>query len=118
MPYQPRPMELICRETITGLWDDIQGYTHPINDNRLAAWEMALQRAKDMVLAISDVCEDINKRPMVSSGNDALRAIATLNPAEEAAFDELEAQAIERAHPTTFNMPDFAATVCGMKKPA
>lgn len=78
----------------------------------------------------------------MASGNDALRAVAverytevdfgTLNPAEEAAFDQIEAQAqkdaearqaveaerINAAHPEVFNISDFAAKSLGMSRGA
>lgn len=113
-----RATEEIAREVIEGHIQELLGLTNPTLDNNLAAWMMAEERAKRMVATINTVVTAISARPVVRPGADALRAIATLNPAEKEAFDEIEAQAIERAHPTTFNMPDFAATVCGMRKPA
>lgn len=64
------------------------------------------------------------------TGNDAMRAEAEVlasdlcSPEEDAAFEQLaketaqirEAQKIDAAHPGVFNMADFAADVCGMKK--
>lgn len=125
-----------ARDTIIGLCDDIEGYTHPINDDRLAAWQLALQRCKDMAQAIQYVCESLAAKP--GPGQEALRLICqedgtdfyeVMSPELDEAFDALEAEAkrvaevreanrIEAAHPEVFNMTDFAASVCGFGKKA
>lgn len=44
--------------------------------------------------------------------------IPTETSEEAEALDTLEAQQVDRARPEVFNMADFAARVCGMKKGA
>lgn len=128
-----RAHEQIAREVIDGLTDDILGYVNPTNDNCLAPWMMALERAKEAVVAIQAVCDAISARPAMNPGQMALRAIAALpesdvsSPEEEEVFTAYEAEArrvaevreaarIDAAHPAVLNMSDFAASVCGMKK--
>lgn len=122
-----RATEQIARQTIDGLVDDILGYINPTNDNALAPWMMALERGKEVVLALQTVCDAIAARPTMNPGQQALRAIAdidVLNPEEDAAFEQLaqetaqirEAQRVDAAHPVTFDMAGFAGDLLGMKQ--
>lgn len=94
---------------------------------------MALERAKEAVVAIQAVCDAISARPTMNPGQMALRAIAALpesdvsSPAEEEVFTAYEAEArrvaevreasrIDAAHPGVFDMAGFAAKTLGMDK--
>lgn len=127
-----RATESEARKVIDGQMDEILGYINPANDGHLAAWMMAKERAMRMVYSIQTVCNSIAARPMLGPGQMALRAIATeqfteedfgTTPEQEAAFEALaretaqihEAQRIESSHPEVFDMPNFAARVCGFK---
>ena len=92
-----RPTETIAREVIDGQMDEILGYINPANDNMLAAWEMARDRAQRMVRTLNEVCRTIAARPLVN-GNTAMRQVSaeqfteedfSLNPEQEAAFEKL-----------------------------
>jgi hypothetical protein len=120
-----RATEEIARQTIDGLVDDVLGYINPANDNALAPWMMALERGKEIVLALQTVCDAIAARPTMNPGQMALRAIADIdvcNPEGDAAFEQLaretaqirEAQKIDAAHPVTFDMASFAAKSLGI----
>ncbi len=103
---QIRATECIAREVIQGQQEEVQGLINPVNDGNLAAWMMALDRAKRTVGTLQTVCDAISARPYVGTGHP-LRAVAseqftevdfaTLNVEEEAAFDQIEAQAMEDA---------------------
>lgn len=105
--------ETIAREVIHGQTDEVIGLVNPINDGNLAAWMMALDRAQRMVGTIQTVCDAISARPAINlgKGQEALRLVASepgvqffevMSPDLEAAFDELEAKAIDRARPAVF----------------
>lgn len=130
-----RATEAIAREVIQGQIDEILGLINPVNDGNLAAWMMAGDRAKRLVGTLQTVCDAITARPFVRPA-DATQYTAedfgTLNPAEEAAFDQIEAQAqqdaearqvveaerINAAHPEVFSLSDFAAKSLGMSRGA
>ena len=91
-PYTPRPIEIVARETIQGLTQDIEGYINPTNDSNLAAWMMAKTRAENIVEALTTACNELAKRPALGAGQLALRAIATCTPEEDEAFEALSAR--------------------------
>lgn len=102
-PYVP---EEICRGTVEGITNDILGLTNPTNDNTLAPWAMAVERAKGLVEALQSVCDVIAARPIMNPGQQALRAIAArpeidyfdvASPEMDSAFDALEQEALRVA---------------------
>lgn len=127
-----RATECIAREVIQGQMDEVLGLTNPVNDGNLAAWMMALDRAQRMVGTLQTVCNAIAARSPRSPERFTEVDFDTLSPAEEEAFDAIEAQAqadaqkvqeaeaerINAAHPHVFNMADFAAKTLGMSRGA
>lgn len=118
--------EQIARDTVAGLFTELAELMDHTNDDNLAAWEMARAKGAEVYHAIDTVCvqqhtrrghtapsvprevEVMLHRPAPSTREflekcpgflEAVSPEQVLDPATEAAFDELEAQAVDRAHP-------------------
>ena len=92
MTYTPRTTEEAARHTIDGLTDDLLGLINPANDGMLAAWQMALERGKEIVMALETGCKAIAARPALNPGLQALRNIADEPPFSEEPFaDDIRA---------------------------
>ena len=105
MTYTPRTTEEAARHTVDGLTDDLLGLINPANDGMLAAWQMALERGKEIVMALETGCKAIAARPVVN-GNTALRAIADEPPFSEEPFAADIAQTIAARKARGFKVGD------------
>lgn len=141
-----RTTEQIARETVAGLFTELAELMDHTNDDNIAAWEMARAKAAEVFHATDTVCaqmyarrgltapsiprevEVMLHRPAPSTREflekcpgfrEAVAPEQILDPATEAASDELEAQAIERAHPTPGGLhPIFESLTESMRRGA
>ena len=90
-----RSTEEIARDMITDLFAELAELCDATNDDRLAPWEMARQKAAEVVMATDTVCRAIAAR-QDRTFLDRLPQINT--PEEDAAMDEAEAKAVDHAH--------------------
>jgi len=90
-----RSTEEIARETVAGLFTELAELCDAMNDDRLASWELARQKASEVVMATDTVCRAIAAR-QDRTFLDRLPQINT--PEEDAAMDEAEAKAVDHAH--------------------
>ena len=60
------------------LTHQITSLINPANDNMLAPWMTALEKAEELVEALKATCNVIASRPIMNPGQQALRAIAQL----------------------------------------
>lgn len=107
-----RTTEQAARETITGLFTELAELCDPMNDDNLAAWEMARQKAAEVFHATDTVCVQLAvRRGLNAPALPASTAVFLKRPMTAREFlDRLlipvetpeeaeELDRIERAHP-------------------